>query len=54
MYIFKKGEKTVIKSYFDTKFCNVSRIIYKPFDIFTRIIIVTIESYIKPVGEIDI
>ena len=23
---FSKGEKTVIKSYFGTKFCNVSRI----------------------------
>ena len=25
--------------------------IYKPFDIFTKIIIVTIKNYIKPVGE---
>ena len=25
-YVFKKGEKTVIYSYLETKFCNVSRI----------------------------
>ena len=27
--------------------------IYKSFDILTKLIIVTIENYIKPVGEID-
>ena len=27
--------------------------IYKSFDIFKKIIIATIENYIKPVGEID-
>ena len=28
--------------------------IYKPFEIFTKIIIVTIKNYIKSVGEIDV
>ena len=28
--------------------------IYKSFDIFTKIIIVTIENYIKPIREIDV
>ena len=28
--------------------------VYKSFDIFTKIIIATMEKYIKPVGEIDV
>ena len=51
---FKKGEKTVIWSYFGTNFVMFLEYIYESFDIFTKIIIATIENYIKPVGVVDV
>ena len=54
MVHFRKGEnKIVIQSYFG-KNRMFPEYIYKYYDIFTEIIIATIENYIKPVGEIDV
>ena len=54
MVHIQKRRKTVISSYLETRFVMFPEYIYKPFEIFTKIIIVTIENYIKPVGEIDV
>ena len=48
----RRKNKIVIQSYFG-KNRMFPEYIYKYYDIFTEIIIATIENYIKPVGEID-
>ena len=45
----KKAKKQLFSHILIQNFVMFPEYIYKPFDIFTRIIIVTIESYIKPV-----
>ena len=54
MLHFQKGEKSVIYSHFETNFVMFPEYIYKPFDSFTKIIIVTIDNYTKTAGEIYI
>ena len=54
-YIFKKGKKKQKFSHIlKRNFIMFPKYIYKSFDIFTKIIIVTIENYIKPVEEIGV
>ena len=50
----KKTKKIVIYPYFGEKNVMFPEYIKKSFDIFTKIIIATIENYIKLVGEIDV
>ena len=50
----KKAKKQLFSNILKQNFVMFPEYTYKPTDILTKIIIVTIESYIKPVGEIDV
>ena len=50
----KKGKKQQFRHILKQNFVMFPEYIYEPFDIFTKIITVTIKNYIKSVGEIDV
>ena len=50
----KKGEKQQFRHILKQNFVMFPDYINEPFDILTKIIIVTIKNYIKSVGEIDV
>ena len=54
MVHFQKREKAAISPYLKQNFVMFPEYIYEPFDIFTKIIIVTLKNYIQSVGEIDV
>ena len=53
-YSKKLKKKQQFRHILKHNFVMFPEYIYKPFDIFTKIIIVTIKKYIKSVGEIDV
>ena len=50
----KKGQTQLFSNILKQNFLMFPEYIYKSFDIFTKIIIASIQNYIKPVGEIDV
>ena len=50
----KKAKKQLFSHILKRNFVMFQENIYKSFDIFTKVLIVTTENYIKPVGEIDV
>ena len=50
----KRRKKQLFSNILKQNFVMFPEYIYKPFDIFTKIIISTILNYIKPVGDIDV
>ena len=54
MVYFQKAKNQKFSHILEQNFVMFPEYIYKPFDIFTKIIIVTFENYTKPVGEIDV
>ena len=50
----KKLKKQQFRHILKHYFVMFPEYIYKPFDIFTKMIIVTIKNYIKSVGGIDV
>ena len=54
MVHFQKRRKNSNLVILEQNFVMFLEYIYESFDIFTKIIIATIENYIKPVGVIDV